>query len=82
MVFWDEPHLYVGVWHGEPERWSCCCDLCRDLYRQQHGEAMPSECTDAGVQAFRAWTVFDFLTDAIGYAHRQGAHNALCIYPE
>ena len=32
-VFWDEPHWtvpeHVGI--DDPERWACCCDVCREL---------------------------------------------------
>jgi hypothetical protein len=82
MVFWDELHLFVGAWQGEPDRWSCLCDVCRDLYRQRYGGVMPTVRTDPSVQAFRAWSVLDFLTDVIGYAHDHGAKNALRLYPE
>ncbi len=81
VVLWDEPHLFVGAGPGET-RWSCRCPLCCDLYRQCSGESMPVDRRDPGVRAFRAWTVLDFLTDAIGYAHRRGARNAVCLMPD
>jgi hypothetical protein len=81
MLVWDEPHLCIGEWFAQPERWGCHCALCQDLYRRRHGEDMPTAQDDPGVQAFQAWTLLDFMRDIIGYAKSQGAKNGVCLLP-
>jgi hypothetical protein len=82
MLMWDEPHLCIGAWFDQPDRWGCRCALCQKLYRERYGEEMPREQSDPGVQAFQAWTLLDFLTDALQYAKSQGARNGLCVLPK
>ena len=81
VLFWDEPHLFLGDWFGQPERWGCRCDVCRTMYRERYGEEMPVDGQDASVRAFQSDTVLEFLDDLLTYAKSKGAYNALTVLP-
>jgi N-acetylmuramic acid 6-phosphate etherase len=69
-VFWDEPHWtepeHVGV---EPERWACCCDVCREL---AGGEPTP---------AFREASLVAFLREMTDHVAARGGKNTICLLP-
>ena len=69
-VFWDEPHWtvpeHVGV---EPERWACCCEVCREL---AGGEPTPD---------FREASVVDFLREMVAHVTSRGGRNTVCLLP-
>lgn len=56
--FWDEPHY--ANWH-EPD-WACRCPVCRGLYGEEMGGAMPGDLTPE-VVAFRERRAVGFLTE-------------------
>jgi len=70
-VFWDEPHwtvpAHVGV--DDPERWACCCDLCREL-----AGGMPT-------QEFREASLVDFLGDMCAHDAAHSGKNTICLLP-
>jgi N-acetylmuramic acid 6-phosphate etherase len=70
-VFWDEPHWtvpeHVGI--DDPERWACCCDVCREL-----AGATPT-------QAFREASLVDFLREMTGHVASRGGRNTVCLLP-
>ena len=70
-VFWDEPHwtepAHVGV--DDPERWACCCDVCREL---ADGEV---------TQAFREASLVDFLREMTAHVASRGGRNTICLLP-
>jgi N-acetylmuramic acid 6-phosphate etherase len=70
-VFWDEPHWtvpdHVGI--GDPERWACTCDVCREL---AGGEV---------TQAFREASLVDFLREMTGHVAERGGRNTICLLP-
>ena len=81
MLFWDEPHSYIGDWHGQPGRWGCRCSLCQSLYRERFGEKMPLRAEDPGVQAFKAESLRSFLGEILGHSKKQGGRNAITLLP-
>jgi N-acetylmuramic acid 6-phosphate etherase len=75
-VFWDEPHWTVPEHVGaEPERWACCCDVCRDLSGLDLRGLTPE------VQAFREKSVADFLRDMTAHVAGRGGKNTICLLP-
>jgi N-acetylmuramic acid 6-phosphate etherase len=75
-VFWDEPHWTVPEHVGaEPERWACCCDVCRDLSDLDLRGLTPE------VQAFREKSVVDFLGEMTAHVVARGGKNTICLLP-
>jgi N-acetylmuramic acid 6-phosphate etherase len=70
-VFWDEPHWAVPAHVGveEPERWACCCDVCREL-----AGGLPT-------QAFRERSLVDFLRQMTAHVAARGGKNTVCLLP-
>jgi len=70
-VFWDEPHWtvpsHVGV--DDPDRWACCCDVCREL---AGGEI---------TQEFREASLVDFLREMTAHVGSRGGKNTICLLP-
>jgi hypothetical protein len=83
-IFWDEPHLYIPDWddlHFAPDdAFACFCPRCRDTFRSRFGQPMP-ETLSPEMRLFRADMMVDFLAEAIGYANRKGARNAITLLP-
>jgi hypothetical protein len=81
VLFWDEPHFYVGLWRGDLSgAWACRCDVCLSLFRKRQGGEMPTEFT-ADVRAFREASLLELLTEMCRYGHEKGQRNALCLLP-
>ena len=81
VLFWDEPHFYVGLWRGDLSgAWACRCDVCLSLFRERHGSDMPSDFTPE-VRAFRESSLLELLTEACRHGHEKGLRNALCLLP-
>jgi N-acetylmuramic acid 6-phosphate etherase len=75
-VFWDEPHWTVPEHVGaEPERWACCCDVCRDLSGLDLRGLTPE------VQAFREKSVLEFLGQMTAHVAARGGKNTICLLP-
>jgi N-acetylmuramic acid 6-phosphate etherase len=70
-VFWDEPHWTVPAHVGipDPERWACCCDVCREL---AGGTPTP---------AFREVSLVDFLREMTAHVAARGGKNTICLLP-
>jgi len=70
-VFWDEPHWtvpkHVGI--DDPERWACCCEVCREL------------AGGSPTQAFREASLVDFLREMTGHVASRGGRNTVCLLP-
>jgi len=76
-VFWDEPHWTVPEHVGaEPERWACCCDVCRDLSGLDLSEGLTP-----AILAFREKSVADFLREMVEHVASRGARNTVCLLP-
>jgi len=81
VLFWDEPHFYVGLWRGDLSgAWACHCDVCRRLYHGRFGHDMPSQFT-AEVRAFREASLLALLEELCRFGHEKGLRNALCLIP-
>jgi hypothetical protein len=81
VLFWDEPHLALGAWIGEPERWGCRCRLCQSLYRERFGGSMPADGADPRVLAFQSETLLSLLRELLEYAGRHGGRSAVTLLP-
>jgi N-acetylmuramic acid 6-phosphate etherase len=70
-VFWDEPHWTVPAHVGidDPERWACCCDVCREL-----AGGTPT-------QAFREASLVDFLREMAAHVAARSGKNTICLLP-
>jgi N-acetylmuramic acid 6-phosphate etherase len=70
-VFWDEPHWTVPAHVGidDPERWACCCDVCREL-----AGGTPT-------QEFRESSLVDFLGEMTAHVAARGGKNTICLLP-
>src|SRR5207244_2564354 len=76
-VFWDEPHWTVPEHVGaEPERWACCCEICRELSGLDLARGLTPE-----VQAFRERSVTDFLREMVAHVASRGGRNTICLLP-
>ncbi len=81
VLFWDEPHFYVGFWRGDLSgAWACRCEVCLSLFRERHGGEMPAEFT-AEVRAFREASLLELLNELCRHGHEKGLRNALCLLP-
>jgi hypothetical protein len=81
VLFWDEPHFWVGLWRGDLSgAWACRCHECRRRFREIFGADMPDEFTD-DVRKFREKSLVDLLSELSRYGHEQGLRNALCLIP-
>jgi hypothetical protein len=80
-VFWDEPHWAHPAQFGvSGERWSCRCELCRQLFSQRFGEPMPDAMTPE-VAAFREDSLVGFLRELVAHVHAQGGRSTVCLLP-
>jgi N-acetylmuramic acid 6-phosphate etherase len=70
-VFWDEPHWTVPAHVGidDPERWACCCEVCREL-----AGGIPT-------QGFRESSLVDFLGEMTSHVAARGGKNTICLLP-
>jgi hypothetical protein len=81
VLFWDEPHFYVGLWRGDLSgAWACRCQVCASLFRERFGGEMPREFTPE-VRAFRESSLLDLLGKLCRRGHEKGLRNALCLLP-
>ncbi len=82
VLFWDEPHFYVGFWKGDLSgAWACYCDVCREIFHDRYGHDMPADAFTGEVRAFREASLLDLLSKLARYGHEQGMRNALCLLP-
>jgi hypothetical protein len=81
VLFWDEPHFWVGLWKGDfSGAWACRCEACRGLFRNVLGGEMPVEFTPQ-VRAFRESSLLGLLAELCRHGHEKGLQNALCLIP-
>jgi hypothetical protein len=81
VLFWDEPHFYIGFWRGDfSGAWACYGEECLELFRARYGGEMPREFTPE-VRAFREASLLDLLSELSDFGHKQGMRNALCLIP-
>ncbi|MEX0801617.1 MAG: hypothetical protein WD379_10415 [Dehalococcoidia bacterium] len=81
VLFWDEPHFYVGLWRGDfSGAWACRCGVCLSLFGERYGGEMPLEFT-AEVRGFRESSLLALLGELCAYGREKGMLNALCLLP-
>ena len=81
VLFWDEPHFYVGLLQGDfSGAWGCRCVVCLSFFHDRFRHPMPPEFTPE-VRAFREASLLDLLTELCRYGHEKGMRNALCLLP-
>ena len=81
VLFWDEPHFYVGLWRGDLSgAWACRCEACLALFHERSGGEMPLEFT-AEARAFRESSLLELLAELCQYGREKGMRNALCLLP-
>jgi hypothetical protein len=80
VLFWDEPHFYVGALRG-PDSPPCCrCENCRAEWARLHtGEPLPPE-GDARLAEFRTGVLRDLLAELIDESATAVRHS-LCLLP-
>ena len=78
-ILWDEPHL-VGkdIEDGKPRVWSCRCETCQELFRENYGQAMPVEFTQE-VAEFRLRTIVNYFQDVTAHSAAQDIKNAIVV---
>jgi N-acetylmuramic acid 6-phosphate etherase len=77
-VFWDEPHWTVPEHVGipDPERWACCCDVCRDMFGGDMSAGLTPE-----LERFRENSLTGFLRDMTAHVAARGGRNTICLLP-
>jgi hypothetical protein len=81
VLFWDEPHFYVGIAERDfSGAWGCHCVVCLGRFHERYRHPMPAEFTPE-VRAFRESSLVDLLTELCRYGHEKGIRNALCLLP-
>lgn len=76
-VFWDEPHWTVPEHVGaEPERWACCCEVCREMSGLDLSSGLTPE-----VRTFREASTVDFLREMVAHVSALGGKNTICLLP-
>src|SRR3954453_807540 len=64
---------HVGI--DEPERWTCRCARCEELFGAPIRELTPE------VQAFREASVVDFLREVLAHVAARAGRNTVCLLP-
>ncbi len=81
VLFWDEPHFYFNVHHGDfSGAWGCRCDECQRAFRERFGHPMPDRLSDE-VIAFRQASLLEVLSDLCRLGREKGLRNVLCLIP-
>ncbi len=80
-IFWDEPHWAHPTQFGlPPERWSCRCERCQELFSERFGEPMPDELTPE-VTRFREDSMVGFIRELVGHVAARGVGSTVCLLP-
>jgi hypothetical protein len=80
ILFWDEPHFYLGALHGPGSPPCCRCEHCEAGWMRSHtGEPLPPE-GDPRLGEFRAGVLRDLLAALIDESPAAVRHT-LCLLP-
>lgn len=79
-IMYDEPHMTTSNYDdkGNPQTWTCRCEVCQKLFEERYGRKMP-EIYDADVEDFRIWTFTNYFNQVCGYATAKGMTNAITL---
>jgi hypothetical protein len=80
VLFWDEPHFYLGALRPKPSAPCCRCVACRDTWKRSRGGELPPE-GSPGLAAFRAECLRDLLAEVISAVGTKGVRHSLCLLP-
>jgi hypothetical protein len=81
VLFWDEPHFYLGAFRAAKPRPACRCAACRATWRETSGEAeLPPEGT-AELTSFRTASLARLLEGGIAAVRDSGVRHSLCLLP-
>ena len=80
VLFWDEPHFYLGALRTTPRASCCRCVACREKWHAAHGGELPPEGTPE-LADFRAETLRSLLADAIAATSASRTRHSLCLLP-
>ena len=81
VLFWDEPHLWIGSWYEQPDRSACYCAACRRAFSERFGGDLPPDPRHPDAVAFRQGMLLDFLAELLGYARAKKVRNAVTLLP-
>lgn len=83
-VLWHEPSWDLPDYLGQLEdgEFACCCDACREAFRERHGQDMPDKATPE-VAAFHAEALADLVGELCAYVKGAGEHliTSTCVKP-
>ena len=77
-VFWDEPHFYFEK--NKPELYTCNCQVCSKLYKEQTGENIP-KIPSMEFKSFKQRSLVSFLSFLTEEVHKLGKRNSVCLLP-
>lgn len=80
VLFWDEPHFYLGHLRDEEPSPCCRCDHCAERWRERTGEALPPEGSD-DLRAFRAEIIVDLLRETMARVP-DTVGQSVCLLPQ
>ena len=80
VLFWDEPHFYLGALRKTPASPCCRCVACREAWHAAYGGELAPEGT-AELAEFRAAALRSLLSDAIAAAGTSRTRHSLCLLP-
>lgn len=83
VCFWDEPHFNLNFLDRDSwgKVWSCRCETCQALFKDQYGANMPPTLNQE-VTAFREQSLLKFLDDMCIEARSMGMKNSVCVLPD
>jgi hypothetical protein len=81
VLFWDEPHFYLGAYgEARPVPRCCRCGHCRSAWSAAGGAGeLPAE-GDAALEAFRTRSLRDLLAECVAAAPETVRHS-VCLLP-
>ncbi len=81
VLFWDEPHFYLGAFRDGPSPPACRCNACHRAWNDggRNGD-LPEEGTPE-IATFRAASLVGLLEDAIAAVADSAVRHSLCLLP-
>lgn len=80
VLFWDEPHFYLGAYDDPRAAPRCCrCRHCEAAWRGAHGGELPAE-GEPALETFRTETLRGLLSECIAAAPNSMRHS-VCLLP-